>query len=65
MTTQEALLAMKIGCKIRADWMKPELFYYIKGDNYAVMMLSHLDLLKYMNSVHFLMTLIIGTLYEC
>ena len=32
MTTQQALLAMKIGCKIRADWMKPELFYYIKGD---------------------------------
>lgn len=33
MTTAEALLAMKIGCKIRADWMKPGLFYYIEGDN--------------------------------
>ena len=33
MTTAEALLAIKIGCKIRADWMKPELFYYTKGDN--------------------------------
>lgn len=32
MTTQEALLAMKIGCKIRADWMKQDLYYYIKGD---------------------------------
>jgi len=33
MTTAQALLAMKIGCKIRADWMKPGLFYYIKGDS--------------------------------
>ena len=33
MTTQQAFLAMKLGCKIRADWMKPGLFYYIKGDN--------------------------------
>lgn len=30
MTTAEAILAMRIGCKIRADWMKPELFYYIQ-----------------------------------
>lgn len=33
MTTQQALLAMKLGCKIRADWMKPELYYYIQGDS--------------------------------
>lgn len=33
MTTAEALLAMKIGCKIRAEWMREGLFYYIKGDN--------------------------------
>lgn len=33
MTTQQAFLAMKLGCKIRADWMKPGLFYYIKGDS--------------------------------
>lgn len=32
MTTAEALLAMKIGCKIRSDWMKRDLYYYIKGD---------------------------------
>ena len=31
MTTQEAILAMKIGCKIRADWMREGLYYYIQG----------------------------------
>lgn len=30
MTTTEALLAMKIGCKIRADWMRAGLYYYIQ-----------------------------------
>ncbi|UZN24157.1 hypothetical protein [Klebsiella phage pKP-BM327-1.2] len=23
---------MKIGCKIRSDWMKRDLYYYIKGN---------------------------------
>lgn len=32
MTTAEALLAMKIGCKIRADWMREGLYYYIQGN---------------------------------
>lgn len=32
MTTQQALLAMKIGCKIRADWMRKGLYYYIQGN---------------------------------
>lgn len=31
MTTQEAILAMKIGCKIRANWMREGLYYYIQG----------------------------------
>lgn len=30
MTTQQALLAMKIGLKVRAEWMKRDLYYYIK-----------------------------------
>lgn len=32
MTTQQAILAMRIGCKIRADWMREGLYYYIQGD---------------------------------
>lgn len=32
MTTQQAVLAMKIGCKIRADWMREGLYYYIQGN---------------------------------
>lgn len=32
MTTAEAILAMRIGCKIRADWMREGLYYYIQGD---------------------------------
>lgn len=31
MTTHQALLAMKIGCKISADWMKPDVYYFIQG----------------------------------
>ena len=33
MTTQQAILAMKIGCKIRADWMRVGLYYYIHDNN--------------------------------
>lgn len=32
MTTQEAILAMRIGCKIRSDWMREGLYYYIQGN---------------------------------
>lgn len=32
MTTQQAVLAMKIGCKIRVDWMREGLYYYIQGN---------------------------------
>lgn len=33
MTTKEAILAMRIGCKIRADWMREGLYYYIQGNS--------------------------------
>lgn len=32
MTTKEAILAMRIGCKIRSDWMREGLYYYIQGN---------------------------------
>lgn len=32
MTTQQAILAMRIGCKIRADWMREDVYYYIQGN---------------------------------
>ena len=32
MTTTEAILAMRIGCKIRADWMREGIYYYIQGN---------------------------------
>lgn len=32
MTTAEAILAMRIGCKIRSDWMREGLYYYIQGN---------------------------------
>lgn len=32
MTTQQAILAMRIGCKIRSDWMREGLYFYIQGN---------------------------------
>lgn len=32
MTTQQAILAMRIGCKIRTDWMKEGMYYYIQDN---------------------------------
>lgn len=29
MTTQQAILAMKIGCKLKFDWMKKDQYFYI------------------------------------
>lgn len=32
MTTQQAVLAMRVGCKIRTNWMREDLYYYIQGN---------------------------------
>lgn len=50
MTTQEALLAMKIGCKIRAGWMRKGIYYYIQGK--AIHCSD--DWSSFMSSEHFL-----------
>lgn len=57
MTNQEALLAMKIGCKISNNGLKPGTYYYLKNNRIytsvdSTYLMTYKIFLRYFKNTH-------------